>query len=106
MVKSRYEIFEFFIRIICPVFSEKMIVKYIYNHTSVVMVFFVESLGTLPKNWIHFATLKDASIFVQGENLLTFSHQQGLDPEQPISGVVSYRYPAMKTFSFGINVTL
>jgi len=61
---------------------------------------------TLPKNWIHFATLKDASIFVQGENLLTFSHQQGLDPEQPISGVVSYRYPAMKTFSFGINVTL
>lgn len=61
---------------------------------------------TLPKNWIHFATLKDASIFVQGENLLTFSHQQGLDPEQSISGVVSYRYPAMKTFSFGINVTL
>lgn len=61
---------------------------------------------TLPQRWIHFATLKDASIFVQGENLLTFSHQQGLDPEQPISGVVSYRYPAMKTFSFGINVTL
>lgn len=61
---------------------------------------------TLPKSWIHFATLKDASIFVQGENLLTFSHQQGLDPEQPISGVVSFRYPAMKTFSFGINVTL
>lgn len=61
---------------------------------------------TLPQRWIHFATLKDANIFVQGENLLTFSHQQGLDPEQPISGVVSYRYPAMKTFSFGINVTL
>ena len=61
---------------------------------------------TLPQRWIHFATLKDASIFIQGENLLTFSHQQGLDPEQPISGVVSYRYPAMKTFSFGINVTL
>lgn len=61
---------------------------------------------TLPQRWIHFATLKDANIFIQGENLLTFSHQQGLDPEQPISGVVSYRYPAMKTFSFGINVTL
>lgn len=60
----------------------------------------------LPKRWITFAALKDANVFVQGENLLTFSHQQGLDPEQPISGSVSFRYPAMKTFSFGINVTL
>lgn len=61
---------------------------------------------TLPKKWIHVASLKEASVFLQGENLLTFSHQQGLDPEQPISGSVSFRYPAMKTFSFGINVTL
>ena len=61
---------------------------------------------TLPKKWIHVASLKEASIFFQGENLLTFSHQQGLDPEQPISGSVSFRSPAMKTFSFGINVTL
>lgn len=61
---------------------------------------------SLPKKWIHFASLKEASVFFQGENLLTFSHQQGLDPEQPISGSVAFRYPAMKTFSFGINVTL
>lgn len=60
----------------------------------------------LPKKWLKPLTLKDVSIFVQGENLLTFSKQQGLDPEQPISGMVSYRYPAMKTFSFGINVKL
>lgn len=60
----------------------------------------------LPKSWLHSLTLKDVSVFVQGENLLTFSKQQGLDPEQPISGAVSYRYPAMKTFSFGINVKL
>ncbi len=60
----------------------------------------------LPKKWLHYATIKQASIFLQGENLLTFCHQQGLDPEQPINGMVSYRYPAMKTFSFGINVTL
>lgn len=60
----------------------------------------------LPKSWLHSLTIKDASVFVQGENLLTFSKQQGLDPEQPISGAVSYRYPAMKTFSFGINVKL
>lgn len=60
----------------------------------------------LPKSWLHSLTIKDASVFVQGENLLTFSKQQGLDPEQPIGGAVSYRYPAMKTFSFGINVKL
>lgn len=60
----------------------------------------------LPKRWLQPLTLKDASVFVQGENLLTFSKQQGLDPEQPISGMASYRYPAMKTFSFGINVKL
>lgn len=60
----------------------------------------------LPEKWLHYATIKQASIFLQGENLLTLCHQQGLDPEQPINGMVSYRYPAMKTFSFGINVTL
>lgn len=60
----------------------------------------------LPKNIVSAAHLKDVTVFLQGENLLTFCHQQGLDPEQPISGTVSYRYPAMKTFSFGINVKL
>ena len=60
----------------------------------------------LPKKWLHPLTLKDASVFVQGENMLTFSKQQGLDPEQPVSGMASFRYPAMKTISFGINVKL
>lgn len=50
--------------------------------------------------------LKDVSIYVQGENLLTFSKQQGLDPEQALGGVTYWRYPAMKTLSFGINVKL
>lgn len=60
----------------------------------------------LPREWLGPLTLKDASVFVQGENMLTFSKQQGLDPEQPISGIASFRYPAMKTISFGINVKL
>lgn len=58
----------------------------------------------LPKKWIQPAMLKDVSIYVQGENLLTFSKQQGLDPEQALGGVTYWRYPAMKTLSFGINV--
>lgn len=59
---------------------------------------------SLPKQWINKLFIRNASIFVQGENLLTFSKQQGLDPEQPLSGSVAFRYPAMKTFSFGVNV--
>ena len=60
----------------------------------------------LPKKWIQPAMLKDVSSYVQGENLLTFSKQQGLDPEQALGGVTYWRYPAMKTLSFGINVKL
>ena len=61
---------------------------------------------SLPHSLLQPLTLKDVNVFIQAENLLTFSHQQGLDPEQPLNGTVSYRYPAMKTISFGINVKL
>lgn len=60
----------------------------------------------LPKAWMNALTIKSANVFIQGENLLTFSKQQGLDPEQAMGGVTYFRYPAMKTFSFGINVKL
>ena len=40
-----------------------------------------------------------------GENLLTFYGHKGMDPEQTISGATYFRYPAMRTFSAGINVT-
>ncbi|MGY0035237.1 hypothetical protein [Pedobacter sp. NJ-S-72] len=40
-----------------------------------------------------------------GENLLTFYRHKGMDPEQTISGSTYFRYPAMRTFSAGINVT-
>jgi len=43
-------------------------------------------------------------VFVQGENLLTLCGQQGLDPEQSYDGTSNFRYPAMKTFSLGLNV--
>lgn len=49
---------------------------------------------------------KDAKIFAQAENLFTICGQQGLDPEQTIAGTTYYRYPAMRTISFGFNVKL
>lgn len=49
---------------------------------------------------------KDAKIFAQAENLFTLCGQQGLDPEQTVAGTTYYRYPAMRTISFGFNVKL
>jgi len=36
---------------------------------------------------------------------LTIHRNQGLDPEQGITGITYYRYPAMRTISGGINVS-
>lgn len=61
---------------------------------------------TLPKTLLNKLTLDDASIYLQAENLFTICGQQGLDPEQTVGGTTYYRYPAMKTISFGINIKL
>ena len=38
--------------------------------------------------------------------MMKLEKQQGLDPEQILGGYNYYRYPVMKTISFGINVKL
>ncbi|MDR0506390.1 MAG: TonB-dependent receptor [Dysgonamonadaceae bacterium] len=60
----------------------------------------------LPKSILKNISIKSVSLFVQGENLLTFTKQQGIDPEQTFDGTTYWRYPAMKTFSFGFNIKL
>ncbi len=60
----------------------------------------------LPKRWIAPAGLQSVNVFLQGENLLTFTEEQGLDPEQTFDGGTYFRYPTMRTFSFGLNVKL
>lgn len=60
----------------------------------------------LPQSFINSIRLKNADIFLQAENLLTFTKEQGVDPEQTFDGTTYYRYPAMKTISFGFNVKL
>lgn len=59
----------------------------------------------LPKSLLKKATIENCRVYVQSENLLTVFGQQGLDPEQSVSGTSYYRYPAMKTLSFGINLS-
>lgn len=60
---------------------------------------------SLPQSLIRRISLSNLQIFVQGDNLLTLSGHQGLDPEQGIAGVTYYRYPAMRSITGGINVS-
>jgi TonB-linked SusC/RagA family outer membrane protein len=60
---------------------------------------------TLPKQLVNRASLSNVQVFVQSDNLFTIHRNQGLDPEQGITGLTYYRYPAMRTFSGGVKVT-
>lgn len=60
----------------------------------------------LPKSILIPAGLKQANVFIQAENLFTITKEQGLDPEQTFDGTTYYRYPTMRTISFGVNVKL
>ena len=57
---------------------------------------------TFPKHLIRKLTLSQLKLFVSIENLATFSSlPKGIDPE-----TLSWSYPAFRTVSFGINLSL
>lgn len=58
-----------------------------------------------PQPMIKKISLNNLQLFVQADNLLTLSKNQGLDPEQGITGLTYYRYPAMRSISGGFNVS-
>lgn len=58
-----------------------------------------------PQPMIKNISLSSLQLFVKADNLLTVSGNQGLDPEQGITGLTYYRYPAMRSISGGINVS-
>ena len=65
------------------------------------------SLGyTLPSDYFEKIGLKKFRVYVQAENLLTFYKHKGMDPEQTLDGTTYYRYPAMRTITFGVQATL
>jgi TonB-dependent starch-binding outer membrane protein SusC len=66
----------------------------------------------LPKNWINFARLNVAQIYVTGENLYTLTNYEGIDPEIGAAGSSSlaigidrYTYPVSRTFLIGARLT-
>jgi hypothetical protein len=61
---------------------------------------------TLPKALQERIGLQNARVFVQGDNIWTLFKTPGLDPEQTIDGLTDSRFPAQKTYSVGVRVTL
>lgn len=61
---------------------------------------------TLPSDYFEKLGLKKFRIYIQAENLLTFYKHKGLDPEQALEGTTYFRYPAMRTVTFGLQATL
>jgi hypothetical protein len=59
----------------------------------------------LPQRWLDKAKIKKVSVFINGENLLTFSPFKEFDPESIMDQTDLYTYPMLKTFNGGINVT-
>ncbi|WP_316833774.1 SusC/RagA family TonB-linked outer membrane protein [Pedobacter nutrimenti] len=56
----------------------------------------------LPENWDKRAHLQNCSLFVQGQNLWTFTKYKGLDPETKSSATL----PPLRVVTIGLKVTL
>ena len=63
----------------------------------------VEVGYTFPKKWQKAAMMRDARIFFRGSNLLTWAAFDMWDPE--IGSNDGMKYPLMKVYSFGFQVT-
>ncbi len=58
-----------------------------------------------PKRWLEPARIDGLSIYVSGQNLLTFSDFDLWDPEITASRSDLYEYPNLKTVSIGLNLS-
>jgi len=57
------------------------------------------------KDWLSRLSITNLTLFVNANNLFTFSKFKMFDPEKNISNDNLYEYPSLKTYSFGLNVT-
>ncbi|MGK6352941.1 SusC/RagA family TonB-linked outer membrane protein [Parapedobacter sp. DT-150] len=61
---------------------------------------------TFPSAIVQKIALKDLKLFVNAQNLLTFTKMKNWDPEKNLTQDNIFTYPQVRTFSAGINVTL
>lgn len=61
---------------------------------------------TLPKSLMSRLTVKNARVYVSGENLFLISGRKGLDPTQNFNGTVTNAYVPQRIVSLGVNFSL
>lgn len=61
---------------------------------------------TLPKGLLSKLTVKNARVYVSGENLFLISGRKGMDPTQNFDGTVTNAYVPQRIVSLGVNFTL
>ena len=59
---------------------------------------------SLPKGWLSKVGLSKVRLYLSGDNLLTFTNYDGLDPERPGTSTTYLAYPQNKVLSFGCNI--
>lgn len=57
----------------------------------------------LPKTWMNAIGVENINLYISGKNLLTFTKWKGWDPE---AGSDYWGRPVLRSFTFGLNVTL
>ena len=72
-----------------------------YNDASYVRLKNVALTYLLPKKWLSAVKMQGGEIFIQGQNLLTFTNYKGLDPETRSF----INLPPLKTISVGVHIT-
>lgn len=60
----------------------------------------------IPILWVQKMKLSSVSIFIQGQNLWTWTYFPGIDPEQNVRGVSWFRYPNSRPVTGGINIKI
>ena len=60
---------------------------------------------TVPKAWLDHIKLTNLRLYLTGQNLLTFTHYTGFDPEVGVNGIDFSTYPVTRTISGGLNLT-
>ncbi|SKA43963.1 TonB-linked outer membrane protein, SusC/RagA family [Chitinophaga eiseniae] len=58
----------------------------------------------VPAQWLRLAGIKGVRVYLNGNNLLTFSRLKQIDPEAAANGTVAY--PIIRSYNAGINIQL
>ncbi len=59
----------------------------------------------LPAGITQKLAMRNLKLFVNGQNLLTFTQMKNWDPEKDLTQDNIFAYPQVKTFTAGLNVT-